>query len=63
MVGMEAIDPVELIAGIPRIVLGSAGRGELLLALDGLRRIRNRIDACEVAIAAPIDDIFPGTGT
>ena len=56
---MEVLDPVWLVAGMQRLVIGSAGRAEILAALESVRSVRGRVDALEVALARRLSEITP----
>jgi Domain of unknown function (DUF222) len=56
---MEVLDPIELVTGLARVEIKSACRAEIVSALDGLRRVRARADAAEVALGLRLRDVSP----
>jgi hypothetical protein len=53
------LDPVSLVAGLRRVEIGSAAQSEIVAALEGIRRVRARIDASEVALARRLRELTP----
>ncbi len=56
---MEVLDPVSLVAGVPRLTIRLAERAEILRGLEALRRVRGRVDASEVALARRLAELTP----
>ena len=56
---MEVLDPVWLMSGLKRIVIGSATRAEIGVALERIRTVRARADAAEVAFAQRLRELTP----
>jgi hypothetical protein len=56
---MDVLDPVTLVAGLCRVEIGSAAQSEIVAALEGIRRVRARVDASEVALARRLRELTP----
>ncbi len=53
------MDPVSLVAGVPRVLIDTAEPAEILRGLEALRRVRGRVDASEVALARRLAELTP----
>ncbi len=56
---MKVFEPGELVAGLKRVEIDAAERAEIICALEGLRRVRARADAAEVALGRRLHDLTP----
>ena len=59
MDAMEVLEPNKLVAGVPRLLIGIAGRSEVVCALESLRIVRARVDAAEVSLAQRLQAVSP----
>ncbi len=59
MGGVKVLDPEELVAGVKRVEIGVAESAEIICALEGLRWVRARVDAAEVALGCRLRALTP----